>query len=172
MKRNDIFMWAYITFVFLCVVLRIFWAFPLWDAVVLAITISSMFFAVEDLCSSIARFSKETCDISDNFISTARKEISKDIEFLTKVDKKADIYKDKKYNISDVNVGYDPIRNAITQMATYVDSFEKKIAEKRKIQRECQKYANITAYLGFLCLFCVLILSSAGTIPMLDRKNH
>lgn len=96
MKRNDIFMWAYITFVFFCIVLRIFWSFPLWGAVVLAITISSMFFAVEDICSSIARFSKETCDIADNFILTARKEISKDLEFLTTVDEKADIYQDKK----------------------------------------------------------------------------
>lgn len=76
----------------------------------------------------------------------------------------------KKYNISDVNVSYDPMRNAITQMAIYVDSFEKKIAEKRKLQRECKKYANIMAYLGFLSLFCVLILSSAGTVPVLEQE--
>lgn len=170
MKRNDIFMWAYITFVFFCIVLRMLWAFQLWGAVVLAITISSMFFAVEDLCSSMARFLKDSCDIADSFISTARKEVSKDLEFLSAVDQKADTYKDKEYDLSDVKMSYNPIRNSITQMAIYLDSFEKKIVRKKEQQKKCQKYANIMAYLGFLCLFCVLVISSAGTVPVLDQE--
>ena len=170
MKRNDIFMWAYITFVFFSIILRIFWEFPLWEPVVLAITISSMIFAAEDLFSSLARFLKESCDIADGFISTTRQEISKEREFLAIVDKKAEIHKDKEYNISDINTSYNLIRNAIIKLEQHVESFEKTITGKKNLQMLYQKCANLMAYAGFLCLFCVLIFSSIGTVSTLFQE--
>ena len=120
MKRNDIFMWAYISFIFVCIILRMNWAFPLWGAVVIAITISSVFFATEDLLSSVARFLQETCDVADKFIETAKKGIAKDREFLDKIGKNAELLKNEEYNISDVNISFDSVRNWVSELESYV----------------------------------------------------
>ena len=54
MKRNNLFFLSYIIFIFVCATVRIFWDFPLWSAIVAAITTASCIFAVADIAGVVA----------------------------------------------------------------------------------------------------------------------
>lgn len=60
MKRNNIFMLAYIAFIFLCAWIKPIYDFPMWGRIVAAITTASWAFAVSDCCSSISNIQKDT----------------------------------------------------------------------------------------------------------------
>lgn len=51
MKRNRLFMWAYICFIVIATILRLFTSYVLWQAIVVAVTVSGIFFALEQLFS-------------------------------------------------------------------------------------------------------------------------
>lgn len=60
MKRNNIFMLAYIVFIFLCAWIKSINDFPMWGRLVVAITTASWAFAISDCCSSISNLLKDT----------------------------------------------------------------------------------------------------------------
>ena len=49
MKRNRLFLGAYIVFIFFCAIVKCFWDFPLWNAFVVAVTTASGILALADL---------------------------------------------------------------------------------------------------------------------------
>ena len=60
MKRNNIFMLAYIIFIFLCVEVKSFWDFPMWGKIIAAVTTASWLFAVSDCFSCAANVHQKT----------------------------------------------------------------------------------------------------------------
>lgn len=59
MNRNRFFMWAYITFVVVAAILRMCFEFSVWTPIVVAISISSVFFSAEDFCNRISKYYEE-----------------------------------------------------------------------------------------------------------------
>lgn len=165
MKRNNIFMWAYISFIIISALLRIFVEFSLWSPIVLAITASSVFFALEDLFASLYHFLKDSLDISNNFALEARKKYDRDMEILAKIDETISLYKDSQYDLSDINSTHEPMRKTLLEIGEIICSVERNNETKRSKLNKHKKAANCFAYFGFLCLFCTLIIASSITVP-------
>ena len=58
MKRNNIFMFSYIVFIFLAASIKMIYDYPMWSRVVVAITAASWMFAISDCCASLYAFQK------------------------------------------------------------------------------------------------------------------
>ena len=85
MKRNNMFMWAYISFIFVSICTRIHCEYSLWSPLVMAVTISSILFAIEDLSSSFEKKLNDSCNTLETFVIKARKETEKELESLQDV---------------------------------------------------------------------------------------
>ena len=48
MKKQNLLMYAFVAFLFICLLVKPFWTFPMWDAFVIAISCASYFFAFGD----------------------------------------------------------------------------------------------------------------------------
>ena len=84
MKRNNIFMLAYIVFIFLCAWIKPIYDFPMWGRIVVAITTASWAFAISDCCSSISNLQKENYETQFPLVDTARFRINQIKEHLLK----------------------------------------------------------------------------------------
>lgn len=170
MKRNNIFMWAYITFILLCSILRLFVNFELWTAIVLAITVSGVFFAIEDLFSSLANSLKGSIDIADNFILHAREVSNRDLIFCKKIENLTAKYNSEEHDLSDVKKSFEPIVQKIHIMDEEISKFENRNNNYKKKQKKFCRIANIFAYIGFLCLLSVLVVASSVDIPSVAQE--
>ena len=165
MKRNNIFMWAYITFILLCSIIRVFADFSLWSPIVLAITISGVFFAIEDLFSSLANSLKGSIDIADNFIVHVRENINKDLKFCEKVENITELYNGTEHDLSDVKKSFAPLFLKVHEMDDELSKFETRNINNKKKRKKICRIANIFAYIGFLCLLFILVIASFVNIP-------
>ena len=170
MKRNTIFMWSYISFVSICVVLRLFSAFSLWNSVVLSITISSMFFSVEDLFRSLSMSLKRSLEIAEPLANSVVESINDELLFFSEADEIMDQYTGTSHDLSWLR---EMFKSSVTN-AEKIKETAHKIYERSKKHRKVEKkYADIAdafVYFGFLCLFCTLIVTSFITIPQLFQQ--
>lgn len=185
MKRNSIFMWAYITFVFMAIIMRLCFDYPLWTPLVLAVTISSVLFAVEDLFASLAKTLSDTCDNIENFVSIARGKMEKALSSienelaslekvlvfleetsaaLEKTSKSANDIENLVHKVSGTKKTTEKNKVRLTGMIQNLSDIEQKAINDRRLQKRYSEYANFLAYLGFLILFFVLILAPFTTI--------
>lgn len=163
MKRNNIFMWAYISFIFLAMILRLFFDYSLWSPLVMAITISSILFSIEDLDTSLAKTQSDMCDIKENFVIDARKRAEKILSFYEKM-----------INILG-NIDEDELKRTLKtcenskekliRLLQFISDIDGESKNDRELQKRYQSRANILAFGGFLALFCILIFASMITIP-------
>lgn len=170
MKRNNIFMWAYISFIIISIILRMFVDFELWESIILAITTSGIFFAIEDLYVSLSRALGSSIEIAESFISEAREKINKDLAFFAVIDEKTMILKNTKHDISDIQCSIKPFKEFSQEMNKCVCDFEEQLSIKKKSKNRYEKIANIFTYLGFLCLLCTMIIASFVTVPILIQE--
>lgn len=166
MKRNSIFMWAYITFIFLAIIVRLCFDYPLWAPIVMAVTLSSVLFAIEDLYASLAKTLSDACDNKENFAPTAREKAEKTLAFHEKAIKHINCFENMKYDIPEIQElqelqkALERNRDRLTNMIQVFSDIEQKAVRDREIQKGYLKHAAFLAYLGFLSLFCTLIFAS------------
>ena len=84
MKRTNIFMLAYIVFIFLCAWIKPIYDFPMWERIVIAITTASWAFAISDCCLSISSLQKEIYETHNPLVDTARFRINQIKEHILK----------------------------------------------------------------------------------------
>lgn len=170
MKRNNIFMWAYITFIIGSALLRFIIEFSLWAPIVLAITVSSVFFALEDLFTSLYHSSKDYFDIIDSFISETRKKEDREMRVLVKIDKAIALYEDSIQGIVDEDLRelkdlYESLSRGHLETDKDICLLEKDNKKKKDEQNTYEKASVIFSYFGFLCLFFALIIATSFTVP-------
>ena len=169
MKRNNIFMWAYISFIIFSALLRMLVEFSLWTPIVLAITVSSVFFALEDLFASLYHSSKDDLDIVDSFIQEARKKYDRDMRFLTKLGKATTSYDDTNQDVVSKDL-YESLKQTYDKAYDGIDSLEEGNENKRNELGTYEKAANTLAFFGFLCLFCTLIIATSLAISNIIQE--
>lgn len=76
MKRNNLFMFSYIVFIFVCVVVRVFCEYPMWNTLIAAISFSSGMFAVADFFSGRASAELEASKVTKKLFDQTEKIIS------------------------------------------------------------------------------------------------
>lgn len=170
MKRNNIFMWAYITFIVICVCVRLFIDFSLWTPIVLAIAISGVFFAIEDLFETFTRFLDNYISVLHTFVFRARENINKDLAIIAKVDEKAKSLEVEGKDISSIQESFSLIKSKVEEMNGILQLFEEKLNQRKQARDKSKKMTSIFAYLGFLCLLGLMVLLSYFDVPILIQE--
>lgn len=163
MERNNIFMWAYITFIIVAAFMRLFFDYVLWTPLVIAITISSILFAFEDLYTSLAKTLSDMCAISEELATIARKEAGKVSPLYEKMSKIS--FENIEYDTSSLQESLRYGKDQLTQMFQNSTDLDQVSMSVRKKQVRHQRSADFFAYSGFLCLFFIMIFASLLTIP-------
>lgn len=164
MKRNSIFMWAYISFIMISALFRVFNEFSLWKPIVLAITVSSIFFALEDLFASRCRSLMEFSNILNTFLLEARKKYNANMELVAKMDDKILMLKDSHYNLTDTISLFQAMKEQLHELNESFCSRQRENEEREIRLKQYEKMEILWTYLGFLCLFCTLIVATKFTI--------
>lgn len=170
MKRNAIFMWAYITFIGISVILRVILDFTLWNPIIFAITFSSMFFAIEDFFTLLYQTKKKSCDITDDFVTRARTKKEEALSFFLKLDENVEKYKDAEYDLTKLQEKALAPKNRIKKALGIIDDLEKLNSEDREKEKKFKIAAHIFAYIGFLLLFVSLIVATLITVSPLIQE--
>lgn len=170
MKRNTIFMWSYISFVSICVILRLFSDFSLWNSVVLSITISSMFFSVEDLFRSLSMSLKRSLEIAEPLASSVAESIDEEVLFFSEADEIMNKYTGTVHGLDEVREMFKGSRANAEKIRETANNIYERSKKYRGVERKYADIADIFVYLGFLCLFCTLIVTSFITIPYLFEQ--
>lgn len=170
MKRNTIFMWSYISFVSICVILRLFFDFSLWNSVVLSITLSSMFFSVEDLLRSQSVSLKRSLEIAEPLANSVIESIDKDLQFFSEADAIMDKYTGTAYDLGGVREMFKSSRADAEKIKKTASNMYERSKEYRKAEEKYARVADVLVYFGFLCLFCTLIVTSFIKIPNLLQQ--
>lgn len=87
MKRNNLFMIAYIAAIFLGIAVKLFWDYPMWEVVVAAVTCSSACFSISDGISNhisdlrdeiqlTSAFSNDMNDLYSDFLVMSKNKIA------------------------------------------------------------------------------------------------
>lgn len=170
MKRNNIFMWAYISFIVICSILRICINFFLWTPIVLAITVSSLLFAFEDLFTSIAKAITDSMNITVDFTTEARKKLKKDFDFFDKLDEKVTLHKNEEPDLIKLQASLESVRTSLSEMEQIIEKLEQDTKDDKCSLKKYRKAANVFTYLGFLLLFCVMVFASFIHIPLIIQE--
>ena len=141
MKRNNIFMLAYIVFIFLCAWIKLIYDFPMWEIIVVAITTASWAFAISDCFSCISNIQKETYNSIYPLADTAKYRISQIKKYLKTYEK--DKLQENKINAID---------SCENKCISIIDEINK----MDKISRILEKTSVVFTFLGFLLFLCVL----------------
>ena len=160
MKRNNIFMWAYITFMVLSCIVRLIADFSMWSPIVIAITVSSMFFAIEDLFSSISGMYERLNEIRDTCISGIKENFQQDIAVEGRIAQAYEENKDLEAELRKLFPHFEKLQNYNSEIEINIAGIEADIAKGKKIHKTCHWASIAFAYLGFLLLFMSMILVS------------
>lgn len=141
MKRNNIFMIAYIAFIFLCAWIKPIYDFPMWGRIVVAITTASWAFAISDCCSSISNLQKDVYETQFPLADTAIFRLSQIKEYLLKRQSEDD-------NESAIET-VDSCRKRCENIVVVISKMNKtsKILERASI---------VITFLAFLLFLCTL----------------
>lgn len=160
MKRKSIFMWAYITAICACAILRAYTDYDQWDPIVFAITVSSAVFAIEDLFSSVCRASHDSCDLLEDYIAKAKTNAERDKAFFERLEEKANTQSFTREKHAELFESNDSLLAVINEAISGAKEVELKIADRREKLKIYDHFSSILAYIGFLCLFCIVFFSS------------
>lgn len=160
MKRKSIFMWAYITAICLCAILRAYTDYDQWDSIVFAITVSSAFFAVEDLLSSVCRALHDSCNLLDDYIEKAKENAERDRSFFNRLEEKANHQSFTRETHSHLFESNDSLLAVINEAIASAEEVNLKIENSRIKLKRYDRFSTFLAYIGFLCLFCMVFFSS------------
>lgn len=160
MKRNNIFMWAYITVMFISCVVRAFSDFTMWSPIVVSITISSIFFAIEDLLSSVSGMYNNLYEIHGGVVKEARRKLEQDISITVRMKEKYDQYKNQIPNLKDYSSAIEKISGYNDEISHIICDIENDCKHYRKLHNVYRIFSGLLAYLGFFFLFGIMIFMS------------
>jgi len=170
LKRNNIFMLAYIAFMILSVVIRIFLNYDLWEPLVLAISVSSIFFAIDGFCNSVAHSIKGSCDIASEYIDESRKNCYQNSLFFKKLERIEASHCRKNHEAAEVIQSYESTKALHAQMLKGIEAFERDVLSKRDIQKRYEKWATRFSFAGFLSIFLSLIFEPYINLPTVIQE--
>lgn len=170
MKRNTIFIWAYITFIGISIILKFFYDYSLWAPIVIAITFSSMFFSIEDFFSLLYRTQKKSCDITENFVIEAKQKEESVLEFFDVINETYNKYKNSEYDITELQEYSASPKKRTQEVIELITELEKANLKDRKKEKNFKIMSYIFAYIGFLFLFISLIIPTLISISPLIQE--
>lgn len=157
MKRNNLLMGAYIAFVFLCFVIRLFEEYPMWNAIVAAVTFSSAFFAYADFFFGYSKALSDTCDIANEFICATKKRLNAETKSFEEINAQMDRIPKEIFDFSELRETITPIQKKHDDMETWLTGYSENIKQKQKKAKSNKFIAEVLTFLGFLVFLCILV---------------
>jgi len=162
------FMQAYIFVISIGAIVRFFFDYPMWNALVLAVTVSSAFFAMESMLSTECQSMRETLDIIDFHISEEKKNIGYFIDFHVALSELSYLYMGKScspHNMKEsIEASFASSKSTLDQMEEDTLMYRKKLASN-------QKTSNILAIVGYVLLFSILLFyQHSSIIPLFVQE--
>ncbi len=165
MNRNNAFMLSYIAFIIICILVRMFTDYPMWNVIVSAITVSSWFFAIGDANISDAEDLQQLLDAWYRFSEKEKintdKLLPKAIEAKERFLKKEDVDDEKAAEIVGMmNEAIEYLQSVNKEDKDFENALRKK---KQKIAN-CQKCGLWCTILGFLTFFSIVTFQKIGEV--------
>lgn len=141
MKRNNIFMFAYIVFIFLCVWIKAIWDFPMWNRIVVAITAASWLFAISDCFHSLSNILSEMYNTLFSLIDTSNFRL---LQIKAHIDK---------YGKQLEDVEFESLERCIKRSNSMLKTMSK-IQKCSGFFKNATVLVTFLAFLLFLCTLC------------------
>lgn len=152
MKRNNLFMLAYIIFIFAACWIKPFWEYSMWNKFVAAVTVTSFFLTISDLLYSLIRTSDEIMKFELRYISEVEPEFKLMKKSLEDYLKKG-LAKDKDCITNNVKI--------LEQSFEAIRAYSNEIFERSK---KCKNVANIITVLGFFSFFLIFAVEQITSL--------
>ena len=165
MDKNNIFMWTYITFIFICCSVRTIIDFTMWNSIVIAVTVSSIFFSFEGLFSSMSDTYKKTSIIIERCVTETQKLLKTDMNSEKRIIDEYAKYKNKNPHIDDVFHNWENLQKCNKEISVQIKNIESLCNTAKRSRRTYNILAMAFAFCGFLCIFLIMIFVSYFYIP-------
>lgn len=149
MKRKDIFILAYIVFIFLSAIIRQFIDFPMWNKIVVAVTAVSWMIALSDGLLEISSLSKSTADL----IPTVEEQKKKANRLLVAFD----------CDPASADITKDTLKNTLKRY----DAIKKEMVTLAKHEKPSAIASIVFYFVSFLLFMCILCFE-----PLYDRFSR
>lgn len=158
MKRNSSFMLAYIIFLAVCVVIRSFVEFPLWPALVAAITTASWIIALADfkytIASELHLASKETSELAEAAIEDIQRILNTIDRILAENE---NIKKEELAPADQKRIEY--CEKTKTKVLDSLENYKKRKLAIRNLKDRAdkrEKQGKVLTVVGFVAFFIIL----------------
>lgn len=152
MKKGNLFLLAYILFIYISIFIRIKTDYPIWNSIVLAISISSIFFSYETLLSSLCSELEMLTNNSDDLISRIENTNASDFKSIEEIKM---IY--ASYNLDCTNLG--EIEKCLVNENKKSNEIKQENKKKKSEIKIFKIISNCFTFLGFLSLLVIMAFS-------------
>lgn len=153
MKRNNMFMLAYIIFIFISLVVRFFFDYEMWAPIISAITIASCMFAVSDIFYAAATTYSDDAKTFIPMLDGA----------LQKIERIEATYKTNESDITRCREMGSGLAGVLSEWPTMVNetkcelhNIKKTVNRKMTVAKVCNNLVNPLTVIGFLSFFCTI----------------
>lgn len=157
MKKSNLFIWAYIIFLFICIFVQSVAPFILWKSLVLAVIVSSWIFAIADVAFFYADTEKSRCDAYEKMCHDLKKIIHEELRILhsyrNMTSQKID--QDRKDDETSID---EQIDCALSVEKSSID-LENYIAQKRMKIKKAEVVGAVLYIIGFVLFLCCVVFS-------------
>lgn len=170
MRRSSTFMLAYIIVICIGVFVRAFLDYPMWNALVLAVTVSSIFFAIESMLSTAIQSLSGSCEIIDFYVSQEKRSINNHIDSYMVMKELSNFYTGKSNRLSDLEAERAAVEVRWKQTRSCINEMERTVQKYRKNVVIYQKFSHVFALIGYLCLFGILFFYQYFPVSLLVQE--
>lgn len=177
MKKQNLLMYAFVAFLFICLLVKPFWTFPMWDAFVIAISCASYFFAFGDYFNEHANrlFQHEKMHERHLEILRTGKPIIEKVKRITNntLSLENSARSEHFAALEVLHSSTDILEDIERSFETQIKYSEKSIDRYNKGGKRYQIYASFVNAIGFVAFLCVLtfFVDSQWLVSMQDSLS-
>lgn len=167
MKKQDIFLFAYIVFILVCVVVHQSGNYPKWESTVAAVSFSSMFLAYADVFMVVSKGVLKVCDTGISTMNIMNKRLRAEKEALEEISTLISSVPKDKFNISEIECAFDEMEKKHEELETEFLNFERDHKKLFYRSKNTGCMSNVMYFLGFFSFLCIM-----SFYPITDKTNE
>lgn len=167
MKKQDLFLCAYIVFIMICIIVHQTGNYPMWESTVAAVSFSSMFLAYADVFMAISKGYSKACDTGTTTINIMGKRLRAEKEAIEEISTLIRSVPEDKGNISEMKNAFADMRKKHEELKIEFSVFE---TENKKFfagAKGSERLSNTMYFFGFLSFLCILVF-----YPITEETNE
>lgn len=167
MKRNNLLLFSYIVFFFICLAVRSFTSYQSWDYVVASVAISSALLAYADFFYVHSKFHYDSCEMAEKFFIKSKQLIETEKSITEETCQKIVELKKMGIDVSQEERNFENCKSKLSEMEECALGVKNKATKNSKKYKYFSFLADILTFLAFLsCLCCITFTLFAEIIEM------